>query len=96
MWHIIHVYRKTSIDFEVMGTRGSEDGLKVNVESDEKSEKTVTKEKSEKRFKSCLRKIINLIINMADDFEKTLPIFDGKDYSTRMKRVTVLFETEKM
>ena len=82
----------------------------VKVESDEKSEKTVTEEKSEKRFKSCVRKIINLneVINvfeenekenkrgnMADELKMTLPIFDGKDYGTWKKRITVLLKLKK-
>ena len=94
----------------VMKTRGNEDDLKVKVESDEENEQTVTEKKSEKRFKSCVRKIINLNkvikvfeanekenkrVNMADEFKMTLPIFYGKDYSTWKKRITVLLILKK-
>ena len=58
----------------------------------------------EKRFVNTVRKIINLRnvirvfeeiksenrqVNMSDEFRMTLPIFDGKDYSTWKKRITI-------
>ena len=44
-----------------MGTRGSDlqDDLKLKVESDEESEKTVSEEKFEKRFVNIVNKIIS-------------------------------------
>ena len=51
-----NVYRKTSIDFGVMGTRGRKGDLKVKVESDERSEKTVTEKKIRKTIQELCEK----------------------------------------
>ena len=68
------------------------------------------KEKNLKRFVSIMKKIIilnktrkvveifkkeEIQIDMADDFKMTLPIFDGKDYSTWKKRITVFLKMKK-
>lgn len=93
-----------------MGTRDSDskDDLKLKVESDEGCEKRVSEENFEKRFKSCARRIINLNkvikvfkenenrrVIMADEFKVTLPVFDGEDYNTWKKRITVFLKMKK-
>ena len=103
------------LDFEVMGTRGSdsEEKLKEQFLKEEildENEVPIEEKKNLKRFVSIVKKIIilnktrkvveiskqeEIRIDMADDFKMTLPIFDGKDYSTWKKRITVLLKMKK-
>lgn len=84
--------------------------LKINEEFSKDSEETVQGGKFEKRFVKTVRKIITLNkmikvfeenerenrrVDMTDEFKMTLPIFDGNDYSTWKKRITIFLKMKK-
>ena len=76
----------------------------------DEDEESIEENNNLKRFVSIVKKIIilnktrkvveilkkeEIQIDIADDFKMTLPIFDGKDYSTWMKRITVFLKMKK-
>ena len=90
-----------------METGGGE--IKSDTKSEE-NQGGIKEEIIGKRFENTVRKIINLQnvisvfeeikrrnrqVNMADEFKMTLPIFDGKDYSTWKKRITIFLRMKK-
>lgn len=66
-----------------MGTRGSES------KSDSKVKRELTKVSEENGSENYRQ------VDMADEFKMTLPIFDGNDYSTWKKRITVFLRMKK-
>ena len=86
-----------------------EENFEVN-RKEVKTEEIIGEKPLARRFVNTVKKIINLnkerkvfedfaqeksIIEMADDFKMMLPIFDGADYSTWKKRITMFLKMKK-
>ena len=89
---------------------GIKDEFETEDEVSEESFESFEEGKFGERFVKCVQKVIKLNkvvkvlkeikrenrqVNMADEFKMTLPIFDGKDYSTWKKRITIFLRMKK-